>query len=450
MQHPKNIVLVTVDALRTDVLGCYGNTDNLTPALDEISREALVCQNCFTTSSATSASIASIFTSQNPYEHGVRFVGEKNNKKNLSFLSLLKQKYNTVGFPSVETLNKYFDFDEGFMEFYDHIKGYTWLRKAGIGRFNLLNIFSLLKLIRRLKHRISGHEINLKVESWLKKKGDKPFFLWVHYFDIHTFSTNPGPWDTPEHSGDTVLAKNLYNSAVKEFDLIFSDLISILKNHTDFSQTVIAVTADHGEMLGEAPGFTEGVSFTQRPGFPLSTGHYLHGSTLYNSEISVPLIIKVPGLEEKIVLNEIVRTIDIAPTFLNLLKIPKPDTFRGESILKLIKNPNDKGREAYMESIYADKTGICYDGWKLIINGTNYLREPSVKVNKNELYNIHADPLEQNNLSDEKPALVSELHGRLKNLLGSNSINAVSENLSPEVKAELVKLGYLKEEDGKV
>ena len=73
MQHPKNIVLVTVDALRTDVLGCYGNTDNLTPALDEISREALVCQNCFTTSSATSASIASIFTSQNPYEHGVHF-----------------------------------------------------------------------------------------------------------------------------------------------------------------------------------------------------------------------------------------------------------------------------------------------------------------------------------------------------------------------------------------
>ena len=271
-----------------------------------------------------------------------------------------------------------------------------------------------------------GPSINLKIDKWLNKRSGSGVFLWVHYFDLHLFaeqvekSHNSSPWKDPKKINQT------YNSFAKNLDESLNDLFKTLSEQLNMKKTMIVLSSDHGEMLGENDCF-------------------LHGSSVYESEMNVPLIIHYPDKFRKMEIYDNVRTIDIAPTVLDVAGFEVPSSFDGESLIPLIKNGKGKKRLCYMESSYTDKYAVRLGDYKFIYNGTNYIIMPKKIVRGNELYDLSKDPDELNNLIDKKGKISNKLKKVLFSLLKieENGVTP-SKILSDETVDELIKMGYLK------
>lgn len=415
-KNPENMILVTIDCLRKDKLGCYGSTNGLTPNIDTIASDSVVCDNYYTAIGETDPSLASYFTSKYPFEHGLRLVGEIFDvSRNIPVATLLRKKYNTVGFPGVEHLNGYFHFNEGFNEYYDHLPYYTTLRKVGINRrYNLLNLLRKMHIIgKKNRHSIDGNTLNARVKKWLSRNKENSFFMWIHYFDIHRRNN-----DAPDKHEE-------YNRALSYQDKIIGELYNILERYADMDETLMILTADHGEMLGEH-------------------GYYLHRGTVYQPEINIPLIVRYPNLLKRNRIKNIIRSIDIAPTLLDFAGIEKPKTFRGRSLLPIFSGGELEDPPAYMESYYFDKKGLRVGKWKLIVNGKNYVKKPKKIVIGDELYDLDKDPEEKTNLIDSEIEVARKIKKQLIKMLEPyDEQHKNYDDFDEERKEMLRALGYL-------
>ena len=392
----KNIILLTIDTLRKDVLGCYGNKDNLTPFLDSLQPKCIKFTNAQSTGPYTQVSFPGILTSSYYLEYGRQ--KKCSPKRTLISEVLKKSGITTAGFHSNPYLCAYFGWNRGWDIFYDSMQD---------------------EVSDKIPY-IKGDGINHKVDQWLssysKNDNYRPFFLWAHYMDVHEpyipakeYLNKVDPLINLSEdemlnlfkkvilkrdvsNKETVkLLKKLYDAGVCETDNYVKDFFSILEKYNVLKDTVVIITTDHGDEFGEHNGLS-------------------HDGKMYSELISSPLLIYRYNRTQGEVCNTLVSNIDIPPTILYLFNLEPSEAFKGHSLLPLENYPQ-KG--AFGEAI-----GKTSSHEKETDKPIYFYQENDLKIiyRENdqswEMYNLQEDPEEVNNIikySSETERMKSKL-----------------------------------------
>jgi arylsulfatase A-like enzyme len=415
-----NVILISIDTLRPDHLSAYGYKKATSPNIDSLAKEGVLFKNTIAQSDWTLPSHMSLLTSLYPSVHKVN-TGTKLDSSRITLGEVLKgNEYYTAAFVDFDYLSHKYGFDQGF-EIYDdqNRRGFVG---GGIAK------------------------INPKVFEFLDKKYKEKFFLFIHIFDAHAPYEPPSPYngmfysgnkhDPNNHSLDFVKKLGYHNSlkldGITDLEYVISSYngeIAYVDNELDklfnrlrelkiFDNTLIVITSDHGESLFD---------------HQIWVGH---GLFLYDDEIKIPLVMKLPKSTFKnTVIEEQVQSIDIAPTVLDILGIPITEQFQGRSLFPLIKGERNREEKLYAfgESSNTGAKFIRTNKWKFISRIQDideviriHLR-PLDNVNivdhiieGEQLYDLENDPLEQHNLINQEIEEANELRGKLMKWIGAN------------------------------
>ena len=366
-----NLLLLTLDTTRADFLGCYGGKTAKTPNLDRLAAEGALFEHCSTAATLTLPSHTSIFTGLYPFSHGVRRNGtDFLVDQNETITEILHNSgYHTSAVISAYVLARPFGLDQGFDSYLDVPMGVSQETETG-GKQGDATCSDGIRILREIHN--------------------SSFFLWIHLYDPHF------PYAAPNSRATNPV--EAYAEEIEFLDFQIGRLLRELTRLGKDKNTMIVVVGDHGESLGQH-------------------GELDHGFFNYDATVHVPLIIKCPDLvPEGKRIGDNVRTVDIAPTVLNLLSQSPLPLSHGSDLLPLItgtKTTLNKG--AYAESLesnflleYAGLRSITADGWK-------YIRAP-----KPELYDLVNDPGELTNLAKEKGEILAEMEQQITNLISES------------------------------
>jgi arylsulfatase A-like enzyme/tetratricopeptide (TPR) repeat protein len=390
-----NVLLITLDTTRADHLPAYGYKNVKTPGLDRLAAASLIFDDAIAQVPLTLPSHTSILTGQLPVGHGVRDnEGYLVNPKVTTLAAILKAGgYATAAFVSAFVLDSRFGLSQGFDSYFDQFSGYREVNRDEIQR--------------------NAEETEAEVEKWLSSNKDKRFFCWVHFYDPHE------PYDPPEPYASTYAA-NRYDGEIAYMDRSVGKLLAKLDELRLADRTLVIVTGDHGEGLGEHDETT-------------------HAMFLYSTTLRVPLLIRVPGGGPKRIPG-VVRHIDLAPTVLDLLGFPPSTTMQGSTLVPVINGTETTKRVAYSESLYAE----LHYGWSPLKSITTE-RYAFIESPKSELFDRKADPRQLHNLIQEQEAIAKDLREELhaitdrftsKDLKGPQPMDA-------QTQEKLRSLGYL-------
>lgn len=403
-----NILIVTFDTTRADHIGAYGFEGARTPVVDRLAAEGVLFESAYSSIPLTAPSHATILTGKFPMAHGVRdnglFVLAPDQQ---TLAEILKARgYRTGaaigGFPLLARygLNQGFDFyDDRLSPAYDNPLAGPRKRDA----------FSFEER--------SAARVNEAVLDWLgQSKGAEPFFLWVHYYDPHRPYAPPVPYDQ-------LFADRLYDGDIAYTDESLGTLLDRLKRDGLYENTLVVMTSDHGEGLGEHQELT-------------------HSYLLYDSTLHVPLVMRGPGVAPGRRVGGRVRLVDIAPTVLDALDIPVPADMQGRSLEPFLAGnaPPPVERTHYAETL-SPRLSQNWGELRALLEGRwKYVHGP-----KPELFDLAADPRELHDLSASRPDQAAAMRDALAAFLKSNSPPGGS-RMSPvddETRARLQALGYL-------
>jgi len=399
-----NVVLVTIDTLRADRLGCYGYAEIETPYLDRLASEGILFENALTTVPFTLPAHSSIMTGVYPPVHGVREnVGYALDERLPTLAEDLSAAgRRTGGFVSAFVLDGRWGIDRGFDRYYDEFK----VQDTG-----MLNIGAVQR---------EGTETIEQAGAWLDETAGSPFFLWLHLFEPHD------PYEAPEPYASRY-PQRPYDAEVAYTDSLVGRLREMLEGRDLLERTLLIVTGDHGEGLGDH-------------------GEYFHGYFVYDSTARVPLIVRLPGarLGGRRVAAA-VSHVDLRPTVLEALGRPAPaipSRQGGRSLLPLLLGMDDGERSAYVESYYS----LYHYGWApLRAIHTGPLK--FIDAPEPELYRLADDPGETENVVRGARAEARELRDRLLGMIRdfdrAGSGDAARPDLDQETLAQLQALGYL-------
>jgi len=379
----KNVILLTIDTLRKDALGCYGNEKRLTPFIDSLQGHCLSFTEAHSPGPYTQAAFPGILTSSYYLEYGrQKMLSEKR-----TVISEVLQRAGiaTAAFHSNPYLSEYFGWNRGWDVFYDSMEdevddAVPYIKAAGI---------------------------NKKVSAWLSSHTGGapeygPFFLWVHYMDVHEpYVPERRYIDLVDPSiqlneqemfglftdvllkrdvGDREVVetlKKLYCAHVREIDDGVREFFGILEKCNLLKDSLIIITSDHGDEFGEHGGLS-------------------HDGKMYEELVNVPLLIYEPARENTEVSDLLVSTLDIPPTIAYLFGLNPVDAFEGRTLLPLQDYPI-KG--AFGEAV--DKHGSKEKGEEKEVH---YYCEGDLKIiycetdDSWELYDLRADPGELDNI----------------------------------------------------
>ena len=394
-QPIRNVVLISIDTCRSDYLSCYGYPVNTTPNIDAIADEGVLFENVISPVPLTLPGHVSMLTGTIPPFHGVHDnIDSRLEQSNVTLAEVLSEKGFTTGaIVSSFVLNSLFGLSQGFQTYDDVFQE----EHHGSG-------FS-----ERL-----GSETSRVAVDWIGKHKDEKFFLFLHYYDPHAKYEPPEPFASR-------FPMNSYAGEIAYTDHCIGQVIKNLKELGLYDSTLIIVTSDHGEMLGEH-------------------NEKEHGYFIYQGAIKVPLIFKLPGKNRNKRIKRLVGLIDIVPTVYSLLDIdPLPDLHGMDLSASLLGKKQLPVRHMYSESLYATKynanslLGIVTDRFKYI------------QTTRPELYDLIKDPYEKVNLVDKQPQRALILQDQLKQILEMQSKTITrSEFVSdPESKRRLESLGYI-------
>jgi len=408
-----NVILISIDALRADHVGAYGYKENTTPNLDELARKGTIFHNHIADASWTLPAHTAILTSQYPHVIGVEDIYQSIPKSTLTLPEILKNYgYNTKGIISFAFVEPMYGFDQGFDE-YDIFNSYFR------GEY-------------RDKWYKSSPDITDKAISWIIKNKDKRFFLFLHYFDVHEAYNPPSPFDKRFNVSENEVV-NAYDGEIAYTDYHLGRLFSQLSALNLTGNTLIIVTADHGDAFMEH-------------------GVYGHEPTVYEEVIQTPLIISLLGKipEDKVVVKQ-TQSIDVAPTVLDVLGFPIHKEFSGETLLPLIFEEGKGGRYCTFSRVVSQwyhKETVRTSKYKLIhvYEPLNVTLDNTTRVHSYELYNLEQDPGEKINLIAERPDAALELRTVLDDWVsrGKNAnVTGQPIELSEAAKKRLESMGYL-------
>jgi len=362
-----NIILIVIDALRADHLGCYGYPLKTSPNLDALAREGVRFDECYTPVSWTKPSVASLMTSLYPGEHGAVRGGDILPGEVVTLAELFREEgWNTAGFVTNPHLKSDFNYNQGFDLFDDSL---TRDKIFEIAIRELPFYFVIRSLSGKtfdLTDRDRADLLNRKVFSWLELNQEGNFFAYLHYMDPHAPYDPPGEYRQifpalPDD--DTSRALSLYDGEIRFADNAVGELIEHLKVLGIYDRTAIIVTSDHGEAFGEH-------------------GDFGHGHTIYQDQLHVPLIISYPSSPSGIVVSSPVSTLDILPTLLDLIVSRPAPVGAGASLTPMMEEnepvPGDKGDLYFdLENFNGSAviSGVIKDGrWKYIRTEKSPLR----------------------------------------------------------------------------
>lgn len=423
-----NLLLVTLDTLRADHLGCYGYDKNTSPSIDALAGESVLFERAVSQSAVTPVSHASILTGLNPYHHGLRSLhGGANHRlpeERLTLAERLRAKgYQTAGFVSAFPVTRHYGLEQGFETWDQEFDG-----DEGKGVIAPDGIVTTSRAQRR------GDETTARAIEWLNRKRRDPFFAWVHYFDVHDPVLRPPDEYValfpPASSKRPDALRALYDAELRFVDDQIGRLLKTLEGIGERGHTVVALVADHGEGLGDHDWW----------------GHAI----LYEEQVRVPFLLHMPGRAEARRVSATVRTVDLVPTLVELLDAaPARDRdFDGESLLDLIEGRDHASRITYSESIndlrayrgselVNESLYAVSDGrWKLIAH-----REASA-FKAFELFDLRKDPEERTDVHAWNPAATERLTRYLEELRAFLD-EAPRPTTDPETREKLEALGYL-------
>jgi arylsulfatase A-like enzyme/Flp pilus assembly protein TadD len=395
-----DVFLITIDTLRADHVHCYGYDRVETPALDALAKDGIRFAQAFTPSPITNTSHASILTGLLPSSHGVTDFAVPLSPVHPTWAELLRRKnYRTAAFIGAVILDSKSlapGFDRGF-DFYDNFpqRSPTASRRDRVER--------------------RGMVVVQHAEAWLGAHPNSAHFVWMHLYDPHDPYEPPPPYSQ-------IYKDHLYDGEIAYADAALAGFIAYLKEHQWYENSLIVVVGDHGEGLGEHHEDT-------------------HGIFLYDSTTHVPLIVKLPAgsvAAKAKVVDAQVRTIDILPTVLDLVGAPGLERKDGGSLTPLFSGTEAKSRTVFGETDYPLRFG-----WAPLrsvrMEGFKFIEAP-----RPELYDLHLDAAELNNIYEPWNARVKNSRGMLTTLRASqpppeNSRGEVGQGTIDELKA----LGYL-------
>ncbi|HEK86236.1 MAG: sulfatase-like hydrolase/transferase [Candidatus Saccharicenans sp.] len=386
-----NLLLITIDTLRPDRLSCYDSSHLKTPNIDRLAANGVVFTRAFAHTPLTLPSHANILLGLTPLRHGVHDNGFFKVPPELPNMAtyLKSNGYSCGAFIGAFPLDSRFGLNQGF-EVYDQNYG------AGTG----------------LDFKFTERKAEAVVKSamdWLKNQ-KQPWFAWIHCFDPHQ------PYEPPEPFA-TQYKNDPYSGEVAYVDASLAPLLDYLQKTNQLGQSVIVLTGDHGQSLGEH-------------------GETTHGYFTYNSTLWVPLIITAPGLKPQKI-GENVCHIDIFPTVCDLLGLKTPDYLEGLSLVPIIKGKSLPSRKIYFESLYA----YYRRGWAPLrgfIEGNKKFIDSPIP----ELYDLKSDFQENKNIAT---ASISREKEALNELIKKESAFKLEARYRPDAaaKEKLQSLGYV-------
>lgn len=399
-----NLLLVTLDTTRRDRLGPYGFGLARTPTLDRLAREGARFDDHATVAPITLPAHISVHTGLLPPAHGVRDNGAYALDDRVPTLAeqLAGAGWDTAAFVSAAVLDRRYNLDQGFDLYDDHL----WDQDA-----------PPLFLIRDRPARATAD----RVLAWLDAREDDPdpFFAWVHLFDPHQ------PYEVDrEAAGSLVTLPSAYDAEIAAADHAVGRIVAALEARGALDDTVVVVTTDHGESLGDH-------------------GERTHAVFVYDATIQAPLLVRhPPSVPAGRVVTAATSAIDVAPTALGLLGAPPLPGAQGHDHSAALRSGAPvTGHPQYIESLLSERgfgmaplVGVRADGQK-------WIRAPRA-----ERYDLRADPGELHNLHPDDPAASAALDAILQGLLDDSAARAVASAANPlpgETQEMLLAMGYL-------
>lgn len=440
-EPPKyNVLLITLDTMRADHLGCYGYEKPTSPRLDALARESVVFDLAIVQAAVTPVSHASILTGLEPYNHGLRvlhgLVGNRLEEKQTTLAEVWRKTgAPTAAFVSAFPVTAAFGLEQGFQHFDENFPN-----SSGEGLVSKRGMVNTGQSQRRADATTEA------AAAWLRTNADggDPFLMWVHYFDPHDPMMVPpkGFMDKqlnsafrPATDGKADLMRSVYDCEVQYMDAHLGRLLDAFKELGIMENTIVVVVSDHGEGLGDHDWWTHGV--------------------LYQEQIRVPLIIRIPGIPGDVRVPSMVRSIDLMPTILEEAGVAKKiwPEMDGQSLAEALRSGKlSQPRTAYSESVnmlnYSrnDTTGYRdskNDKHYCLIEGQSKLIYHQIRPAENEFFDLTADPLELENLAPQKTAAYDNLLRDLSGLKVFSSIMPGMTDTDLERAKKLKSLGYV-------
>lgn len=398
LERPLSGVLITLDTTQSAALGAYGAGSDATPHLDALAREGLVFGQARAVAPLTLPSHASMLTGLYPPRHSVRDNGLAALPRAATTLAerARERGFDTAAFVAAVVLGSPWGLAQGF----DH---YDEVLQGGAGMAT-----------SHMNERRAG-DVSRAAIQWLETRDpERPFLMWVHYFDPHE------PYDPPREfipPGTAPTDKRaLYAAEVRAMDAAIGELIDALDERWGFENLFVTVVADHGEGFG-------------------IHGEETHSVLVYEELIHVPLLVREPaprgegGAAAGAVDDRIASIADVYPTFLDALGLGAPGDIDGVSLLTSDPDPD---RGAYFESM----TGYLAYGWSPLVGWVDRMGKYTFATTP-ELYDLETDPDERRNRAQEDPAAV----GRYQRALAELSARSVLERGEDETVDENARSG---------
>jgi len=401
-------LLIALDTLRADYLGCYGHLHDTTPFLDEFAAEGAQFERMICSVVPTQPSYTTIFSGQSPLEHKVISHGGKRQSlpEGTPWLVelLARAGIRTAAVDNLSDMKPWF------------AKGYIDYINPHVGQ------------------KVAAEHVNRYALEWLEAHKDEDFFLFLHYWDTHTpylapesyryrfYERTPGEECDPENQSmeplkrqvvwpffynwhyrllqdgkvtDVEYIKAQYEAELRYLDDQLAALFSELERLGLLEETLVIITADHGESL------TEHELYFDHPG-------------LYENNVHVPLIMHGPGVEAGSKPGQLVTQMDLAPTLLKAFGVEQPENMKGHSLLaEDLKGWPGRERVYMAECAWEAKWGVRTDKWKLLVCVDPGPWDKTAP----ELYDLENDPEELDNVYENCPQTARRLHFELMDWL---------------------------------
>ena len=430
-----NIVLVTIDTLRSDYVRCYGHPWIETPTLDALAADGVLFETAIAQAPTTTPSHCSIMTGVYPFDHGA-FNGKPMRAGLVTLAEALRAHgYRTAAFTSATTTRSINSrLDQGFDHYDDSLV--PWSSLFRLDEFQRLVLFQLLGV--QQDSQVSGAVVSDRALAWLER-GGAPFFVWLHYFDPHAPYGAPPPYrgryDGRIRDGKPEpRERERYAEDITFADAQLGRFVDALKRKNLYDDAVIIVTSDHGEGFGERHGRQQ---------------ESRHGQHLYDTTQKVPLVIKPPGAKSLLRrVSEQVSLTDLAPTVLGYIQAPIPSAFVGKPLNALCAGRtfpfadrdafafNVAGVELKGRSGFAQQIAVRSPRWK-------YIAAP--ELDYAEMYDLTIDPHERSSVLLDRPGMAEALSAKILPFWDRKHdlYEDPRQRVAPGLLRELQALGYL-------
>ncbi len=400
-----NILLVTIDTLRWDRVGAYGGRIAATPTLDTLAKDGALFEEAIMQVPLTRASHASILTGLYPFQHGIRDnFAPPLAPEHRTLAEMLKgQGYQTGAFVGSFIVNTQSGLGRGFDEFDDSFEQGA----KGTAFFT--------------EYQRRAADVEQRAGPWIERvaRTGSPFFAWVHFYDPHSAYAPPEPYFTR-------YKRHLYEGEIAYTDEVLGRLLGRLGRLGIRGRTLVVVTSDHGEALGDH-------------------GEEEHGFFIYDATMRVPLLMRLPGsIPAGVRVTSQAQGIDLVPTILDLCGVRAAVSgLPGRSLVPAIMGkPDANPVAAYSESLFprlhfgwSELRAIRMGGWK-------YIQAP-----RPELYDLKRDPAERQDRATADKSRAASLRSRLLVTLGGSVETQLVGNpaakLDPATLQKLASLGYV-------